>query len=161
VCDDRTVLNPGNPNLSVCLRRADLFHNGNYLKSFCIINETVQYWAADEICRTNRMNLFIIDDADTQFEFRNTVRQVMGNETQNFFWINGNVDARCDNIWYSFIPWPIRLPNFIHWVQEREFVGIHTGPCLRYTQQFSPDYYAMGMDCRESSWMACEFSVPP
>jgi len=135
-----------------------LRHNGNYLKSFCIINETVQYDQAEQMCRTNRMELFIIDDPNTQFEFRNTVRQVMGNEPRNFFWINGRVYDSCGN-WYSFSPEPKLLPNFVHWVQEREFVGRNTGTCLRYTQQFSLDYFGMGTNCGQFSWLACEFSI--
>ena len=145
--------------MPICWRQADLFHNGNYLKSVCIINDSVQYAQAEQRCRTNRMELFIIDDPNTQFQLQTTVRQLLINNPRGFVWINGRVYDDCAN-WYSFNPEPRLLPNFIHWVQQRDFVGRNTGSCLRYTQQFTDDYFAMGVDCASSSWMACEFLIP-
>lgn len=130
------------------------------MKSFCIVNITANYLEAEAVCKTHRMELFVIDDPNTQFQFQTSIRQSMGIEPRNFLWINGRVDDDCGN-WYSFSPRRNILPNFIHWVQAREFVGRNTGSCLRYTQQFSPDYFAMGVGCEQLSWMACEFSVPP
>jgi len=175
VCDNRTVINPGNPcdrstttttisppgpgpDLKVCWKQADLFHNGRYIKSLCIIDEMLHYDPAEQMCRKNGMELFVIDDPNTQFQFQNSLSQLMRNDPRNFFWINGRVDDECKN-WYSFNPERKLLPDFIHWVQILSFVGRNTGPCLMYTRHFSVDrqFYGFGVECHGAAGMVCEF----
>ncbi|KAL7048146.1 hypothetical protein ACKWTF_003239 [Chironomus riparius] len=175
VCDNRTVVNPDNPgdrttttilppigpgpNLTVCWKQADLFNNGRYLKSLCIVDKMLNYDPAEQMCRNNGMELFTIDDPYTQFQFQNSLSELMGNDPRSFLWINGRVDDDCNN-WYSFNPERKLLPNFIHWVQILSFVGRHTGPCLMYTRHFSANrqFYGFGVECHGAAWLVCEFS---
>lgn len=155
-----TTTPPSGPNLSVCFRRQDLFHNGTYLKSSCIINTSQNYAGAEQGCRNNGMELFAIDSSQVQIQFRNSTRQLLINSPRGFVWINGRVDDECRN-WYTFNPTRNLMFSAVHWVQHDDFVGRNTGDCLRYTQQYTDDYFAMGVMCTSSSWYICEFSVPP
>jgi len=155
-----TTTPPSGPNLAACWRRADLFHNGTYLKSSCIINTSQNYAGAEQACRTNRMELFAIDSPQVQTQFRNSTRQLLINNPRGFVWINGRVDDECRN-WYTFTPQRNLMFSAVHWVQQESFVGRNTGDCLRYTQQYTEDYFAMGVACTSASWFICEFSVPP
>lgn len=148
------------PNVTACWRRSDLFVNGTYRKSSCIINQSFNYAGAEQMCRRNGMELFVIDGPQIQIQFRNTTRQMLINQQRGFVWINGRVDDECQN-WYTFNPQRSLMWNGVHWVQQDDFVGRYTGPCLRYTQQFTNDYLAMGVACTSQSWIICEFSMPP
>lgn len=146
------------PNITACWRRSDLVHNGRYIKSLCIVNTSLNYTGAERMCQSNRMQLFIIDSPTTQIQLRNETRQLLISQQRGFLWINGRVDDECRN-WYVFGPQRTEMFNGVHWVQQDEFVGRSTGPCLRYTQQYGVDYLAMGVACESQSWVACEFSL--
>jgi Lectin C-type domain len=145
---------PGDgPNIAACWQRDDLFSNGVYLKSSCIMNTIVDYETAEVTCRYHNMDLFVINSAQEQVAFRDSTNNFL---QSGFMWINGMVDDSCGN-WFVFDPYRRSMYGGVHWVQTDDIHGRTSGPCLRYTRQFPPNWQSMGVECNERSWFVCEY----
>lgn len=145
------------PNIAACRNAVDLYHNENYLKSMCIISTATNYEAAQNLCRTNGMELFIISDLQVQAVFRDTTLQVLSPENaRGFLWINGRISGDCAT-WHIFDPNPRPMFGGVHFLQTDEISGQTSGPCLRFSGQHSDVWFAMGTACESSSWLVCEY----
>lgn len=147
------------PNLSQCSQREDLFDNGNYIKSLCIIANQQNYNNAQQMCRNNGMELFVLDSSPLQRAFRTSITQLLASHPRGHLWINGRVDDDCGN-WYNFDPSRRLMWNGVHWVQTDNVIGRISGDCLRFSAQHSvsePNWQSVGADCNAGSWFVCEY----
>jgi hypothetical protein len=175
-CDSRTVNNPNNPstttttdaivtiptdppNLSDCFRISHLFNpeTGDYMKSTCVINRSINYEQAMQTCQENNMNLFIISNSIEQSAFFTATTNDLILQRNGFIWINGRRENNGE--WFTS-PNSNPLYSAINWVQTETIDGRTSGDCLRYSQQHGP-YEAMGVDCNANSWATCEFHSQP
>ena len=155
-----TAPGPGGPNINACSLRDNLFDsNGAYLKSVCVMASGQNYNNAQQICRSNGMELFVINSSQTQRAFRNSITELLAAHPRGFAWINGRVDDDCGN-WYNFSPNRELMFRGVHWVQTDDVIGRESGECLRFTAQHSvsdPNWQGQGTSCSASSWFICEF----
>lgn len=154
-----TASGGGGPNINACAQREDLFDNGNYLKSLCIMTGGQNYTNAEGVCRTNGMELFVLDSSPIQTQFRASVTRLLSAHPRGFVWINGRMDDSCGN-WYVFDPYRRHMWGGVHWVQTDDIHGRESGECLRFTAEHSvsdPVWQSMGTNCNAASWYICEY----
>jgi hypothetical protein len=154
-----TAVGGGGPNVNACAQREDLFDNGIYLKSLCIMTGLLNYNNSEGICRSNGMELFVLDSSPIQNQFRASVTRLLSAHPRGFVWINGRMDDSCGN-WYVFDPYRRHMWGGVHWVQTDNIHGRESGECLRFTAEHSinePVWQSMGSDCSALTWYICEY----
>jgi hypothetical protein len=154
-----TASGGGGPDLSQCSQREDLFNNGVYMKSYCIIPSAQTYWNALVQCQNAGMQLFVLDSSPLQREFKNSITRVLSSHPRGQLWINGVVDDECLN-WYNFDPDRRLMWTGVHWVQTDDVIGRLSGECLRFSAEHSvdePNWQGLGAACNGGSWFVCEY----
>ena len=169
-CDSRTSNNPRNPTtterptespvLSDCNHVHHLFNlqSGSYMKSSCILRRSGNYEQAEEFCMERNMNLFVIDSSQVQATFFATTTSSLSDYNTGFVWINGRRHENGN--WYTYNPNQLPIYNGIRWV-ESPIDGRTSGDCLRYSQEHTGNYLAMGEPCSSSNYFICEFYNEP
>lgn len=132
--------------------------SGSYLKSACLVPVITGYDHAENICRENNINLFVIDDSVVQTPFRNAITNSLANFTSGHLWINGRREGTIE--WFTYRQRREALYSGIDWVQTELVDGRTSGDCLMVAQ-FNGPYQAMGRDCSSNSWLTCEFFEEP
>lgn len=153
----QTTPGSSNPNLSVCRHTEDLYDNGVYMKSHCIVSSSQSYAEAESFCRANGMELFVIASSAMQIQFRSSVTRLLAGAPRGFLWINGRYE---DPHWFVFDPNRRYMWGGIDWVQTGSINGRESGECLRYTAEHStnePVWQSRGNDCTHQSWFTCEY----
>lgn len=178
-CDDRTIFNPDNPNttpattttstttviteppmISTCYRMSHLFNpeNGDYMKSFCVVDQYLTYDQSEEACQDLNMNLFVIDSTAVQSEFFTETTIELYDWAVGLLWINGRRDGAGE--WFTFNPNRLPIYSGLDWVQTDTVDGRTSGDCLRYSEEHG-HYQPKGENCDRTSFASCEFFQPP
>lgn len=79
-----TASGGGGPNVNACAQREDLFDNGVYLKSLCIMTGGQNYNNSEGTCRSNGMELFVLDSSPIQNQFRASVTRLLSAHPRGF-----------------------------------------------------------------------------
>lgn len=137
------------PNLSPCSLKQDLFNpiNGAYIKSACTIQQNLNYDASEQLCRSNNMQLFVIDNINTQRALMQLVSANLSPLDKNgWIRINGRGYYN-DVIWNTYNPNKAPLFNGVDWYETE---------CL-LLQGRNGVFKPTRSDCGKLSWCICEY----
>lgn len=147
-------------NLKVChQRRATILsdRNGNYLKQVCQVRGLKNYANAQEFCRTNGMELLVIENQEVFNAFSSYVMSTIIPTVQHWkdghgTWINGMRDI--NGFWHTFAPSQRPLnTDALQWTSGPNYGG----ECL--TAKRDIQIKVAGFRCEKPYWFLCQFDV--
>lgn len=139
------------PNTSICGKLMDLVNaGGTYLKSVCLIETGLNYNDAKQNCLNNGMQLFIINDADTEKALADFGVAKFGAATAAALWINGQRTS-------STAAWQVDNNG----VQQPLYANImmlggDSGDCLETID--TSTYKVRGFSCTNKMDSYCEYT---
>jgi len=146
------------PNTAICLQRRSLYDtNGNYIKSACL-TDGVTHDNSLINCAKNGMELFIVNDAQTQTALFDWAVSMWGHGSGATFWVNGQRASSAASS--STGNWLVNnkgvnrpLFNGLTWD------AVNTGNCLR-GNNIGYDFSFDAFPCTGAMDSVCEFVLP-